>query len=190
MKKMLVLIGGIIVILLAISAIALFFSVYWGNKVALVPKSTTALYQSSEQGYRFTYPSSWKAEKQKETAKQRGKVTIIQSPETQKKNLNNTLFPGDVFVLSVPYVGDTPPHAQQIKDLIRIGRLATDDKIQPISIGNFTGYTAVTTASTGAVLNVVLQGTKNMLLVKFPNITNMESLNNAQLMILRGLKEF
>lgn len=189
MKKLLVFIVGIIFILLAIFAVGLLFSSYQSNKIAPVPKSTTALYQSTEQGYSFTYPSSWKAEKQKETAKQRGKVTIVKSPETQKKSPDKNPFPGDAFVLSVPYVGGTPPHAQQIKDMIEQARLATDKTTQAVTVGDLSGYTAVTTASNGAVLNIVLQGTKNMLLIKFPDITSMGSLNDGQSMILRSLKE-
>lgn len=180
-----------------------------GTAVVSATRSASIAYVSSEQGYGFMYPGTWELKKQ-------GTLSSVASPEWQKGELYKRYGFGEVLVSSLPYTGTssgqvasgvtikTSPNTvqksstDQVKDLAT--QLATNKKITGVKVSGLLGMQAVTVApaseaSAGAslrdrsTLNMVFEGTKNILLVQFPVVSTQAELNEGQLMILRSLEE-
>lgn len=178
---------------------------------SVVPATTSAsiVYVSPEQGYGFTYPGTWELKKQ-------GTLSSIASPDWQKGELYRQYGFGEVLVSSVPYTGTnsgqvasgvtvkTSPNTvqksptDQVKDLAL--QLASNKKVTGVKLDKLAGVQAVTVvaaseASVGAslrersTLNMVFEGTKNIILIQFPVVSAQTELNEGQLMILKSLEE-
>lgn len=155
------------------------------------------LYSSPEQGYGFRYLKSWKIDKQ-------GTLTVLvdpSSPDAQQcAALLEKILACDIMVSSVPYYEapsagtgvtaiEQPPvksHNDQVKD---IAAQMTVGTVTPITLLNLSGYEASTTNSDGSTYNVLLQGSKNMILVQFPNKKIKTDLNQEQLAVLNSISE-
>lgn len=150
-------------------------------------KIETAIYSSTEQGYSFTYPKSWKIQTQ-------GTATSLVSPESK-----NSIF-GDVIVSKNPYMGSSvlspnvtmvaptiPSIDQQIIDLAN--QLASDKKITPVTVGQLKGYEATSTTPDGSTYNILLQGTKGFLMIQYPSKKSRAELDQGQLIILNSFIE-
>ncbi len=156
------------------------------------------LYSSSQQGYGFRYIKSWKIDKQ-------GALTVL-------VNLDNAKFQEcaatlekilacDIAVSTIPYAGEvtTAPgvsvsgfptektHDEQVKDLAT--QLAAGNTIASTSFNNLRGYEAPTTNPDGSTFNVLLQGSKNMILVQFPYKKMKSDLTFGQLIVLNSIIE-
>lgn len=157
----------------------------------------TVFYSSPDQGYGFNYLKSWKVDKG-------GSLTVLanpSSPGNQQCTANVANFPAcNVVVSTLPYQGSpstapgvtikapaTAPNDQQVKNLAV--QIATDQKTDPITTGNLSGYTVLTTNSQGSTLNILLQGNNNMLLIQFPNIANRSALSDGENIVLNSLVE-
>ncbi len=152
----------------------------------------TILYSSPEQGYGFRYLKSWKITKQ-------GTATSLTDP--QAKSDSTTQLFGNVIVSSIPYSGNVStapgvtivsapvaqPHETQVKDLAL--QMATDEKITLIKEGSLNGYETITSANGGFTYNLVLQGSKNILMIQFPNKKNQADLNQGEKIIIDSIVE-
>lgn len=192
-----------IVILLLVSAGAYYFVL--NKKSGKATSSTgqnslsgeTVFYSSPDQGYGFNYLKSWKVDKG-------GSLTVLADPSSPNKGQCAAKIANlpacNVVVSTLPYQGSlstapgvtikapaTVPNDQQVKNLAV--QIATDQKTDPITIGNLSGYTALTTNSQGSTLNILLQGNKNMLLIQFPNIASRSALSDGENIVLNSLVE-
>lgn len=159
------------------------------------PSEEIVTYSNPEQGFSFQHLQSWQISTQ-------GTAVKLVSPENQNSpDQTITLF-GDTLVSTIPYSGpigtpvpgvtvvDQPtskPREKQIKDLAT--QMAINNTITPITLNGLTGYEAPSTVSEGSTYNVILQGSKNMLLIQFPNKKSKSELNEGQLMILNTIVE-
>jgi hypothetical protein len=152
-------------------------------------------YSSPEQGYGFQYLKLWQVKKQ-------GTATSLVSPENQNSKDQTIALFGDVLVSSIPYAGPigtpvpgvtamvNPPfksHDDQIKDLAN--QMTVGNKITPITLKGLSGYEAPSTVAEGSTYNVILQGSKNMILIQFPNKKSRLDLNLGQTTVLESIAE-
>jgi len=155
------------------------------------------LYESPEQGYSFRYIKTWKIDTQ-------GSLTVLTDPA--KPNVTKTatglekLGQSDVAISTVLYAGiiiTTPgityigptfaPHDQQVEDLAT--QLAFGNKILPTTVNGLAGYVAVTTKEGGSTYNILLQGSKNMLLIQLIGKKSRLELNRGQSIVLESIVE-
>jgi len=152
----------------------------------------TLLFTSAQHGYSFRYLTAWKLEK-------KGSLTVLRVP-------SGGMAEGDALVSAVPYAAGTTiipaihipevtaiieptvaAHDQQVKDLAT--QLALGNKILPTTVNGLAGYVAVTTNEGGSMYNILLQGSKNMLLIQFPGKKSRLELNRGQTIVLESIAE-
>lgn len=157
------------------------------------------LYTSPDQGYGFRYIKSWKLNKQ-------GSLTVLTDPQSpQSKECDAVLekiTACDILVSTIPYQGEavtavpgvtitgTPPpqtKAEQVRNLAT--QISTDQKVTTTAEGVLNGYASVSTTNDGSTYNVLLQGSKNILLIQFPNKKSKTELNLGQLTTLSSITE-
>ena len=158
----------------------------------------TILYTGSGQGYSFRYLNSWKLDKQ-------GSLTVLASPDNpnagQCAATLEKITACDAVISTIPYQGlastapgvtvsGLPPvksQDEQVKDLAT--QLSLGNSAIAITVNKLMGYDAPSSDSAGSTENILLQGSKNMILLQFPNKKSKADLTPGQLTILNSILE-